>query len=260
MARYRPLIAVTTQTLQSIDGIPAGLPQSVVMNQRYYHAVTLVGAVPVLVPLLDDDEDTLREIFERVDGILVPGGVDMDPATYGEEPHPLLGNLDPARDRTELMMCRWAVEEKKPFLGLCRGAQVLNVAQGGTLWQDLAQQGATEMKHDYFPNFGFERDHIAHEITIAKGSRLRHALESDRIGVNSMHHQGLKTLGQGLRATAVAPDGLVEAVELDDANAFVVGVQWHPEVFELSDPHSRHLFKEFVDASSAWRRAHNQHD
>ena len=256
MARYRPLIAVTTQTLQSIDGIPAGLPQSVVMNQRYYVAVSLVGAVPCLVPLLDDDEDTLRELYERVDGILVPGGVDMDPSTYGEAPHPKLGNIDPSRDRTEMLMAKWAVEDKKPYLGLCRGAQVLNVVQGGSLWQDLDAQYDGAIKHDYFPNSGFERDHLAHEVRIASGSRLRHAIEVDSFRVNSMHHQGVKTLGRGLAATAIAPDGLIEAVELDDDGAFIVGVQWHPEIFELTDPHTRHLFKEFVDASSSWRKAH----
>ncbi|MCE2942343.1 MAG: gamma-glutamyl-gamma-aminobutyrate hydrolase family protein [Gemmatimonadota bacterium] len=252
MPRYRPLIAVTTQTLHAIDGIPEGLPQSVVMNQRYYYAITLVGAVPLLVPLLDDDEDTLREIFDRVDGVLVPGGVDMDPAAYGEAPHERLGRIDPARDRTELALARWCVEERKPFLGLCRGAQVLNVATGGSLWQDLDAQYAGAIKHDYFPTYGFERDHLAHEVTVAKGSRLRHAMEVERYHVNSMHHQGLKAIGRGLVATAVAPDGLVEAVELDD-DAFVVGVQWHPEVFELTDPHTRHLFKEFVDAAAAQR-------
>lgn len=252
MPRYRPLIAVTTQTLQAIDGIPDGLPHSVVMNQRYYYAISLVGAVPILVPLLDDDEDTLREIFDRVDGVLVPGGVDMDPATYGEEPHERLGRVDPARDRTELAFARWCIEDKKPFLGLCRGAQVLNVAAGGSLWQDLDAQYEGAIKHDYFPTYGFERDHLAHEVTVTRGSRLRHAMEIERFAVNSMHHQGLKTIGRGLAATAVAPDGLVEAVELDD-DAFVVGVQWHPEVFELTDPHTRHLFKEFVDAAAAQR-------
>ena len=257
MARYRPLIAVTTQTLQSIDGIPAGLPQSVVMNQRYYHAVSLVGAVPCLVPLFDDDEATLRELFERVDGILVPGGVDMHPSTYGETPHPRLGNVDPARDRTEMLMAKWCVEGKKPYLGLCRGAQVLNVAQGGSLWQDLDAQFDGAIKHDYYPNSGFARDHLAHEVSIAPSSRLHRAMEVDTIKVNSMHHQGLKTIGRGLTATAVAPDGLVEAVELDDETAFVVGVQWHPEVFEMTDPHTRHLFSEFVEAAAAWHKAQN---
>ena len=256
MAPYRPLIAVTTQTLQSIDGIPAGLPASVVMNQRYYVAVSMVGAIPCLVPLLHDDEDTLRALYERVDGILVPGGVDMDPTTYGEAPHPRLGNIDPARDRTEMLMAKWAVEDKKPYLGLCRGAQVLNVVLGGSLWQDLGEQYSGAIKHDYFPNSGFSRDHLAHEVTIAPGSRLRHALVADRMRVNSMHHQGVKTLGRGLAATAIAPDGLIEAVELEDDSAFVVGVQWHPEVFELTDPNTRHLFQEFNAAAVSWHHAH----
>ncbi len=253
MHAYRPLIAVTTQTLQAIDGIPAGLPSSVVMNQRYYEALTLVRAVPILVPLLDDDVETLREIFDRVDGVMIPGGVDMDPATYGSAPHPKLGRIDPARDRTELLFAKWAVAERKPYLGLCRGAQVLNVAQGGTLWQDLEDEYPNAIKHDYFPTYGFEREHLAHEVSITQGSRLRHAVEVSSMPVNSMHHQGLRTLGDGLAGTAIAPDGLIEAIELMD-DAFIVGVQWHPEVFELTDPHTRHLFRQFVDAAAAYRR------
>jgi putative glutamine amidotransferase len=251
--RYRPLIAVTTQTLQSIDGIPAGLPQSVVMNQRYYVAAAHAGAVPCLVPLFDNDDDTLRELYERVDGILVPGGVDMDPSTYGEAPHPKLGNIDPARDRAEMLMAKWAVEDGKPYLGLCRGAQVLNVAQGGTLWQDLDALYDNAIKHDYFPNSGFERDYLAHDVTIAPKSRLKRDSSIEKFKVNSMHHQGLKKIGSGLAATAFAPDGLVEAVEIEDDDAFIVGVQWHPEVFELhEEPNTKHLFDEFISAASSW--------
>jgi putative glutamine amidotransferase len=257
MIRYRPLIGVTTQSLQSIDGIPEGLPSSVVMNQRYYLAATFAGAVPVLIPLLDDDPDTLREIYDRLDGILIPGGVDMDPVTYGEAPHEKLGRVDPARDRTELMLAGWAVEDKKPLLGLCRGLQVINVACGGTLFQDIEAQRPDAIKHDYFPNYGFERDHLAHEVQLSPGSRLRELMELDTIRVNSMHHQGIKTLGIGLRASAVAPDGIVEAVELDD-DGFILGVQWHPEVFELSDPHTRHLFRAFVDAASHFGAGHGR--
>ena len=250
--RSRPLIGVTTQTLQSIDGIPTGLPDSVVMNQRYYVALSLVGAAPVLVPLLDDQPDVLRDIYERLDGVFVPGGVDMNPETYGEAPHEKLGRIDPARDRTEMTLARWAVEDRKPFLGVCRGLQVLNVALGGSLWQDLEAQVPSADKHDFFPNYGFERDHLAHEVTLAAGSRLRHAMERDVIRVNSMHHQGIKTLAAPLLASAVAPDGIIEAAELATASHFCVGVQWHPEVFEVTDPHTRHLFREFIEAASAF--------
>jgi putative glutamine amidotransferase len=248
----RPVIGITTQTLHSIDGIPAALPESWVMNQRYFLAATIVGAVPWMIPLLDDDLSTLREIYERLDGILIPGGVDLDPATFGEERHPKLGAIDPARDRVELQLTRWAVEDKKPVLGLCRGIQVINVSLGGTLYQDIADQVPAAIKHDYFPTAGFERDHIAHEVALAPGSRLQTAMERSTIKVNSMHHQGIKDLASALVPSAVAPDGLVEAVE-HGSDHFLVGVQWHPEVFEMTDPHTRHLFSEFVRQAVKYR-------
>ena len=249
----RPVIGITTQTLHSIDGIPAALPESWVMNQRYFLAATIVGGVPWMIPLLDDDEDTLREIYERLDGLLIPGGVDMDPATFGEDRHPKLGAVDPARDRVELQLTRWAIEDKKPVLGLCRGIQVINVSLGGTLYQDIADQVPTAIKHDYFPTAGFERDHLAHEVELAPGTRIHEALERGRIHVNSMHHQGIKDLAPTLVPSAVAPDGLVEAVERG-SDHFMVGVQWHPEVFEMTDPHTRHLFHEFVAHARRFRR------
>jgi putative glutamine amidotransferase len=242
----RPLIGITTQTLQSIDGIPEGLPQSVVMNQRYYHAVAAAGAAPVLIPLIDDVE-TLRAIYERVDGVLIPGGVDIDPAQFGEEPHERLGRIDQARDRVEIQLVKWAVRDGKPLLGLCRGLQVINVALGGTLYQDLDAEYPNAIKHDYYPTFGFARNHLAHDVELALGSRLRRALESDRIPVNSMHHQG-----SGLAPSATAPDGLIEAAELPN-ESFIVGVQWHPEVFDTSDPHTAPLFGEFVGAAGSRR-------
>jgi putative glutamine amidotransferase len=248
----RPVIGITTQTLHAIDGIPPALPESWVMNQRYFLAASIVGGVPWMVPLLDDDEDTLREIYQRLDGILLPGGVDLDPATFGEDRHPKLGALDPARDRVELQLTRWALEDRKPVLGLCRGIQVMNVALGGTLYQDIAAQLPDAIKHDYFPTMGFERDHLAHEVAVAAGTRLRATLERPRLQVNSMHHQGIKTLAADLVPAAVAPDGVIEAVELD-RDHFFVGVQWHPEVFELTDPHTRHLFHEFVRQAVRFR-------
>ena len=250
----RPVIGVTTQTLQAIDGIPPLLPHSVVMNERYYVAAAQAGGAPVLVPLLDEDLDTLREVYDTLDGVLIPGGVDIDPAHFGEAPHPKLGRVDEARDRVEMQLTRWAIDEGKPLLGLCRGLQVINVTLGGTLYQDLEAQYPEAIKHDYFPTYGFTRDHLAHEVTVTEGSRLRDVLARDRITVNSMHHQGIKTLAPALVANAIAPDGLVEGVELPGA-PFCVGVQWHPEVFEMVNPDTRHVFKEFIAAAARYRGA-----
>jgi putative glutamine amidotransferase len=252
MTTRRPVIGLTTQTLHAIDGIPPALPESWVMNQRYFFATTVVGGVPWMIPLLADDVETLREIYLRLDGVLIPGGVDLDPRSYGEERHPRLGAVDPARDQVEIQLVRWALADQKPVLGLCRGAQIINVALGGTLYQDLADQFPGALKHDYFPTAGFSRDHPAHEVALATGSRLLAVMERQRVMVNSMHHQGIRTLAEGLVPSAVAPDGLIEAVERPGEH-FLVGVQWHPEMFEVTDPHTRHLFREFILAAEAWR-------
>jgi putative glutamine amidotransferase len=252
---FRPVIGLTTQTLHSIDGIPPALPSSWVMNQRYFYAAMQSGAVPWMIPLIHDDMRTLREIYVRLDGILIPGGVDMNPAEYGEAKREECGNLDIARDHVELQLVRWAMEDGKPVLGLCRGMQVINVAAGGTLWQDLATQQTSLHKHDYFPTAGFSRDHVAHEVSVHGGTLLAELLEEDTLGVNSMHHQGIKALGHGLVVSAIAPDGLIEAIEGTD-DAFLVGVQWHPEVFELAHPHSSDIFRGFIRAANEWAVAH----
>ncbi|HET9066981.1 MAG TPA: gamma-glutamyl-gamma-aminobutyrate hydrolase family protein [Gemmatimonadales bacterium] len=246
--RRRPLIGVTTQTLHAIEGIPEALPSSWVMNQRYVHAVMESGGVPVLVPLLAEDPATLRAIYERLDGVLVPGGIDVDPAYYRANRHEGLGRLDPARDTTEVILTRWALQDTKPFLGLCRGLQILNVALGGSLWQDLEAEREGSLKHDYFPTAGWERDHLAHDIDIVRSSRLGDALGATSAPVNSMHHQGIKAPGFRLTPTAWAPDGLIEAGEVE--NQFAVGVQWHPEMFHPGAPSVGRLFGAFVDAAA----------
>ena len=208
----RPIIGISTQTLHSIEGIPEALPESWVMNQRYSRVVAAAGGVPVMIPLLED-ESSLRALYDLTDGLLIPGGVDLDPGTYGESPLPACGRLDPARDRVELQFARWAVAEGKPLFGLCRGLQIVNVALGGTLYQDIAVQRGDAIKHDYFPTAGFARDHLAHPVTITSGSRLDALVGATSVGVNSMHHQAVKDLAPGLVTTAVAPDGVVEALE-----------------------------------------------
>jgi len=244
----RPLIGIPGQTLQAIDDIPAGLPHSWVMNSRYFEAAAEAGALPVMVPLVAEDEATLRGVFERLDGLLLAGGVDMDPASFGEARHPRLGNTDPARDAVELQLARWAIADQKPVLGLCRGHQVLNVALGGTLWQDIAAQVPEAIKHDYFPTAGYARDHLAHDVAVTPGSRLFAAFQTPRLAVNSMHHQAVKQLAPALQVAARSSDGLIEAVE-SGTDHFLVGVQWHPEVFEHEDQRTRRLFQSFIAAA-----------
>ena len=251
----RPVIGIPTQTLQSLGGAPAEFPPSWVMSQRYIVTLTAAGALPWMVPLVAADEATLRGIYEQLDGIFLPGGADIDPASYREERHPLCDKTDPPRDRVELLFASWAMDERKPVLGVCRGVQIMNLAAGGTLWQDLAELRTGSIKHDYFPFSGkYARDYLAHEVTVTPGTRLATILGDRRVMVNSMHHQGINHLGGRLVASAVAPDGLVEAVE-DTGAHFFLGVQWHPEALTDTDPRMRRLFEAFVSEARSWRES-----
>jgi putative glutamine amidotransferase len=244
----RPLIGVPTQTLQAIEVIPKGLPHSWVMNHRYFVALTLVEAAPIMVPLLAQDEATLRTIYERLDGVFLAGGVDVDPSTYREDKLDVCGNTDPDRDSVEIMFTKWAIEEGKPVLGVCRGMQVINVACGGSLVQDVENESERFLKHDYYPTQGFERDYLAHDAMVTPDSYLHTVYGGPTIKVNSMHHQAIRKLGDGLAATVHAPDGLIEGVEGVEDN-FLVGVQWHPEMLIERDAGTRRLFTEFKDAA-----------
>ena len=240
----RPLIGVPMgrERSQRFFGLPM-----YIMNQTYVRELEKRGALPVLIPL-NMSEATLRGTFERLDGLFLPGGEDIDPINYGEERHDQLGPIDKERDRTELSLTRWAIEWGMPVLGVCRGVQVINVACGGALYQDLHSQAGELDKHDFYPP-QYERFRVSHNVRIEPDSRLAQAL--GRVHeINSMHHQGIKRLGYGLRVVATAPDGLPEAVECP-ALPFVLGVQWHPEELAKTDPHSADLFSRFVWAASA---------
>jgi putative glutamine amidotransferase len=223
------------------------------MSQRYIRALTSVGALPWMIPLVGDEAETMRGIYDELDGIFLPGGADIDPSNYGEARHPRCDKGDPSRDAVELMLVRWALAERKPVLGVCRGLQVVNLAAGGTLYQDLADQMPSAIKHDYFPFGGrYARDYLAHDVQIAAHSKLSEIFGAGALKVNSMHHQGVHQLGEQLVATAVAPDGLVEGIEGADGS-YLVAVQWHPEVLADNCPRTRRLFESFVEASSAYR-------
>ena len=242
----RPIIGIPTQTLEEI---PDQLPRCWVMSQQYVRVLVAAGAVPWIIPLLESDPATLRTIYDRVDGVFLPGGVDLDPAAYAESSSDLIGRTDPARDEIELTLARWALEDRKPLLAVCRGIQVVNVAAGGTVHQDLAAQLPGAIKHDYFPVRGqYSRDLLVHDVTVPEGSRLRELLGAPVVKVNSMHHQGIKQLADGLRPTAYAPDGLIEGLESPNGH-FMVAVQWHPEALVERDPRMRRLFTAFLEAA-----------
>jgi putative glutamine amidotransferase len=246
--RPRPVIGIATQ---SLEAVPGERPAAWIMGQRYVRVLTAAGAVPWLIPLLPPDEATLRAIYDRLDGVFLTGGVDVDPAHYGEDRHALCDRGDAARDWTELTLVRWAVRDAKPLLGVCRGVQAINVACGGSLYQHISDQHPRAIKHDYFPTAtGFPRDYLAHTVRVRPESRLARVLGTVELPVNSMHHQGIKRLAPGLTPAAFAPDGLIEAVE-DPARPYLVGVQWHPEELTETDPLMRELFRDFVQAAGA---------
>ena len=253
MNRPRPIIGIPTQTLQSLGGVSAEIPPSWVMSQRYIQTLTNAGALPWLIPLVSDEE-TLRGIYESLDAVFLPGGADIDPASYGTAPHAMCDKTDRDRDRVELALAKWAVAEGKPVLGVCRGMQLINVALGGSLYQDLATQFPNGIKHDYFPfgGSGHARDYLAHDVRVAADSRLARLFGADAIKVNSMHHQGVRAVAAGLVPTAHAPDGLVEALE-GTGSAYLLAVQWHPEALTERDDATRRLFAEFVEAAGEYR-------
>jgi putative glutamine amidotransferase len=243
----RPNIGITTQTLEAVED---QIPRSWIMRQRYVEVLTASGAVPWLVPL-EQDRETLRLIYERLDGLFLPGGIDMQPSTYGEQPDPLLQRVDPARDETELQLARWAIEDRLPVLGVCRGAQLINVAAGGTLWQDVSYR-PDSIKHDYAPLGGqYSREYLAHDVTVDADSRLGRIVRVDRMPVNSMHHQAIRELGTGLIASSFAPDGVIESVE-PTSEQWMIGVQWHPESLVDQDARMRALYDAFIAAAAEY--------
>lgn len=212
-------------------------------NLTYVQGVTEAGGIPLLLsPTLS--EDMLRAAYEDLHGLLLAGGVDVNPALYNEMPHPRLGRLDKERDRIEMQLTRWAFEDNLPVLGICRGIQVLNVAMGGTLYQDIDSQVEAAIEHTRDDK---ARDWLAHPVQIAAGSRLAKVMGTTEPGVNSLHHQAINNLSPSLLPVAQSSDGIIEGIERPD-DAFCLAVQWHPEELTSQPPH-RALFRALVEAA-----------
>jgi len=242
MERY-PVIGISCRF--AVD--EAWCPPLVGIRQGYVNAVLDAGGIPLLLPP-QLDEHRLRQVYGSLDGVLLPGGVDIAPEYYGEQPHPQLGAVEPLRDRAELLLARWAVDDHKPLLAICRGLQVLNVALGGSLYQDLPSQLPGALDHQSGDRCQ-SWTNLDHEMVLEPTSRLAELLGTERLAVNSLHHQGIKQLARGLAVTARAPDGVIEAVETT-GDSWVVAVQCHPEeLWHGADERWRRVFGAFVEAS-----------
>jgi putative glutamine amidotransferase len=214
------------------------------ISSTYIEAVIAAGGAPVLIPA-SDDEYAIRAIYRRLDGLLLSGGADIDPAFYGEEINGT-EEIDRMRDKTELMITRWAIEDKMPTLGICRGQQLLNVALGGSLVQDIPTQIPDSPLNHRLSHQLQQRDYLAHSVALEPGSRLASMLETTGLEVNTLHHQSVKAVGQGLKIVGVAPDGVVEALESEDPARWIFSVQSHPEELWRQHEWARKLFDEFI--------------
>ena len=242
--RARPLIAITTSELRRPEDViarPQGEPPKleVALANLYPEAIERAGGVPVIIPLLRPD--TIATLLDRVDGICLPGGPDVQPSIYGEEPHSELGPTEPRVDAVELALVKAADRRRLPILGICRGMQLLNVARGGTLHQHLPDVVGNQLAHRQAEHGSI----TTHRVETAPHSRLRSTLGGPSLEVNSFHHQAVKALGKNLVATAWAQDGTIEAVE-DQNGRLVLGVQWHAEGLEDHGP----LFEALVAAAA----------
>ena len=234
MSRSKPLIGVAPLVDEERE--------SYWMLPGYFRCVEAVGGVPVMLPLVSDP-DSLRTLGDALDGLLLTGGPDVDPALYHQEKLPCCEELCPQRDKLEQPLLEDFLQQGKPVLGICRGFQLLCVHLGGELWQDLSSQMGSQVCHRQPKPY----NEPTHPVTIERDSPLGKLLGVDRLEVNSCHHQGVKCLSPRMKAMARTPDGLVEGLWVPD-HPFCMGVQWHPEFFGPENPHSRKLFAAFVDA------------
>jgi putative glutamine amidotransferase len=238
-----PLIGCVTYRKTAAQANPVPL---FALMPSYVEAVAVAGGAPLLIPL-GLDEPILLAILEQLDGLILTGGGDIAPEIYGSERDDMVYDIDHDRDRVELFLAREAVAQNKPVLAICRGHQMLNVALGGTLYEDVQEIMPGAMKHDFFGDM--PRNHQAHEVTIRPDSKLADTLRRTSIAVNSLHHQGIRDLAPGLLPSAYAPDGLIEGVE-SPAHPFAIGVQWHPENLIHDEPAMLDLFRGLIQAAS----------
>jgi putative glutamine amidotransferase len=230
----KPLIGIGSD-IQS----PTGKRERAFAYVTYVDALRRAGAIPVLVP---PQPENAMELMRELDGVLLAGGDDCDPSLYGEERHAETETMDPRRQANDVSLAKYAREAGIPTLGICLGVQVMNVAAGGSLVQDIDSEVETEIEHASQPE-----DRKRHDVIVDEGTQLGSILRRGELNVNSSHHQAIRKVGDGLRVTAHAPDGIIEGLE-DPKHPFYVGVQWHPEDM-TGENSATSIFGAFVDAA-----------
>ncbi len=235
----RPVIGIPCQA-----DFRAGSKRPIYGNNRtYVHAVENAGGLPILIPMLKDLHH-LEDLLPRLDGILFSGGIDLQPALYGESKHPKADEGDPELDEFEIVVANWALQEDIPILGVCRGMQLLNVVLGGSLYQDIPSQRADALEHC---RRDLPRTALTHAVAVEEGSAMEQILGGREVWINSLHHQAVKEPGKGVYISGCAEDGLAELLEVPERR-FLLGVQGHPEeIYGQVDAFSR-LFEAFVQA------------
>ncbi len=232
-----PLVALSSTTK------PIGGLVRVRLNEAYVEAVRGAGLTPLVLPPLEPHE--LDPVLDVVDGIVLTGGEDVDPAEYGATRHPATQDPHTRRDKCEIALTRKAHERRMPTLAICRGIQLVNVALGGTLVQDIPSESPSDINHDQSD----QRETRLHDVTIERDSRLHAAIGATDIVVNSSHHQAVGRVAPGIRVTARAPDGIIEGAEWSGDNWWMLAVQWHPEeLVRDTKTWDRGLFKAFAEA------------
>lgn len=214
-------------------------PERYYVNAGYIDCITAAGGVPILIPYTD--EEKLKQIVAKIDGLLLPGGIDIDARLFGEEPHPGCGEIDPRWDQLDSMVIELVRKRQLPILAICRGIQILNVACGGTIIQDIPSQVNQPIKHTQeAPKF-----HPTHSVRLKPDTILSEMFQANTLWVNSFHHQAVGKVAPGFKASAQSSDGVIEAIE-NEEHPYMVGVQWHPELMVSHYPKFRELFNRLV--------------
>lgn len=242
----KPIIGISTSVLvDEGDGFPGY--ERIYVNKDYVSSVISAGAVPLMIPM-DATEENLRQTLELVDGMIFSGGHDIAPIRYGEEPHQKLQEICPERDDFDFLLYRLAKEHSLPILGICRGFQLMNVSEGGKLYQDLSLKNTESLKHSQ----GHGPSIPTHTVKVEPGSKFYKILGKEEIRVNSFHHQAVKSTSENVAISGKALDNVVEAIELKNY-PFGLGVQFHPEMLQAKEEDMKKIFAALVSAAKEYR-------